>query len=161
MAQAYSARQRPGSMSSIRNKNRPPAERARFQANKAANADGNTKDAPDYSIAAVNRALDLLEALARVGPAPLAVLAETAGCTRTAGFRLLRTLQARYHLAYLFISHDLAVVRAISHDVIVMRAGKVVEQGPVERVFAAPKQPYTQALLAAALGLEPVAVDPA
>jgi len=49
----------------------------------------------DYSIAAVDRALDLLEALARVGPAPLAVLAETAGCTRTAGFRLLRTLQAR------------------------------------------------------------------
>jgi len=51
--------------------------------------------ARDYSIAAVDRALDLLEALARVGPAPLAVLAETAGCSRTAGFRLLRTLQAR------------------------------------------------------------------
>lgn len=49
----------------------------------------------DYSIAAVDRALDLLEALARTGPAPLAVLAEAAGCTRTAGFRLLRTLQAR------------------------------------------------------------------
>jgi IclR family KDG regulon transcriptional repressor len=49
----------------------------------------------DYSIAAVDRALDLLEALARVGPAPLAILAESAGCTRTAGFRLLRTLQAR------------------------------------------------------------------
>jgi DNA-binding IclR family transcriptional regulator len=55
------------------------------------------EDAParDYSIAAVGRALDLLEALARVGPAPLATLAEAAGCTRTAGFRLLRTLQAR------------------------------------------------------------------
>ena len=49
----------------------------------------------DYSIAAVDRALDLLEALARVGPAPVATLADSAGCTRTAGFRLLRTLQAR------------------------------------------------------------------
>ncbi len=51
--------------------------------------------ARDYSIAAVGRALDLLEALARVGPAPLATLADTAKCTRTAGFRLLRTLEAR------------------------------------------------------------------
>lgn len=50
---------------------------------------------PDYSIAAVGRALDLLEALARTGPATLATVAEAAGCTRTAGFRLLRTLQAR------------------------------------------------------------------
>jgi DNA-binding IclR family transcriptional regulator len=51
--------------------------------------------ARDYSIAAVGRALDLLEALARIGPAPLATLADTAKCTRTAGFRLLRTLEAR------------------------------------------------------------------
>lgn len=51
--------------------------------------------ARDYSIAAVGRALDLLEALARVGPAPLATLADSAKCTRTAGFRLLRTLEAR------------------------------------------------------------------
>ena len=55
-------------------------------------ADAATRD---YSIAAVDRALDLLEALARIGPAPLAMLATSAGCTRTAGFRLLRTLQAR------------------------------------------------------------------
>lgn len=58
----------------------------------------DTDDKPtprDYSIAAVDRALDLLEALARTGPAPLATLADAAGCTRTAGFRLLRTLQAR------------------------------------------------------------------
>ncbi|WP_158322864.1 helix-turn-helix domain-containing protein, partial [Acidisphaera rubrifaciens] len=48
-----------------------------------------------YNIAAVDRALDLLEALARIGPASLAAVAEEAGCTRTAGFRLLRTLQAR------------------------------------------------------------------
>ena len=51
--------------------------------------------ARDYSIAAVGRALDLLEALSRIGPAPLAALAEAARCTRTAGFRLLRTLEAR------------------------------------------------------------------
>jgi IclR family transcriptional regulator, KDG regulon repressor len=51
--------------------------------------------ARDYSIAAVGRALDLLEALSRIGPAPLAALAEQARCTRTAGFRLLRTLEAR------------------------------------------------------------------
>ena len=51
--------------------------------------------ARDYSIAAVGRALDLLEALSRIGPAPLAALASQARCTRTAGFRLLRTLEAR------------------------------------------------------------------
>ena len=51
--------------------------------------------ARDYSIAAVGRALDLLEALSRIGPAPLAALADQARCTRTAGFRLLRTLEAR------------------------------------------------------------------
>jgi IclR family KDG regulon transcriptional repressor len=51
--------------------------------------------ARDYSIAAVGRALDLLEALSRIGPAPLAALADSAKCTRTAGFRLLRTLEAR------------------------------------------------------------------
>ena len=49
----------------------------------------------DYNIAAVDRTLDLLEALSRLGPASLAALAESAGCTRTAAFRLLRTLQAR------------------------------------------------------------------
>ena len=53
------------------------------------------RPARDYSIAAVDRTLDLLEALAAIGPAPLAALADKAGCTRTAGFRLLRTLQGR------------------------------------------------------------------
>ena len=55
----------------------------------------STSPARDYSIAAVGRALDLLEALSRIGPAPLAALADQARCTRTAGFRLLRTLEAR------------------------------------------------------------------
>jgi microcin C transport system ATP-binding protein len=67
---------------------------------------------------------------------------------------LLRQLQVRYQLAYLFISHDLSVVRAMSHEVIVMRHGKVVESGPTDRIFEAPEQPYTSALMAAAFDLE-------
>jgi len=67
---------------------------------------------------------------------------------------LLRELQHRHKLAYLFISHDLAVVRALSHEVVVMRGGKVVEQGPVDHIFEAPKHPYTLALMAAAFDLE-------
>jgi microcin C transport system ATP-binding protein len=67
---------------------------------------------------------------------------------------LLRELQRRHDLAYLFISHDLKVVRALANDVIVMRNGKVVEQGPAAEVFAAPKTDYAKALLAAALGVE-------
>jgi len=67
---------------------------------------------------------------------------------------LLRALQARHRLAYLFISHDLAVVRALSDDIVVMRDGRVVEQGPAEEVFEAPRAAYTQALLAAAFDLE-------
>jgi microcin C transport system ATP-binding protein len=67
---------------------------------------------------------------------------------------LLRELQRRHDLAYLFISHDLKVVRALANDVIVMRNGKVVEQGPAAEVFAAPKTDYAKALLAAALAVE-------
>ncbi len=63
---------------------------------------------------------------------------------------LLRALQERYTLAYLFISHDLKVVRALAHYVIVVRAGHVVEEGPADALFAAPKTPYTRALMAAA-----------
>ncbi len=63
---------------------------------------------------------------------------------------LLRELQRRHNLAYMFISHDLRVVRALAHEVVVMRAGEVVEQGPAEEVFARPREPYTRALLAAA-----------
>ncbi len=63
---------------------------------------------------------------------------------------LLRTLQQRHGLAYLFISHDLAVVRALAHRVIVLRAGRVVEAGPADALFSAPQDPYTMALMAAA-----------
>ena len=63
---------------------------------------------------------------------------------------LLRGLQRRYGLAFLFISHDLRVVRAMSHQIMVMRAGEVVEHGPAEQVFGAPQSDYTRALMAAA-----------
>ncbi|BAI71062.1 peptide/nickel transport system ATP-binding protein [Azospirillum sp. B510] len=69
---------------------------------------------------------------------------------------LLRDLQARHNLAYLFISHDLRVVRALSSHVMVMKDGKVVEQGPTQRIFEEPREAYTRALLAAALNLEAV-----
>jgi microcin C transport system ATP-binding protein len=67
---------------------------------------------------------------------------------------LLRELQRRHKLAYLFISHDLKVVRALANSIIVLRHGKVVEQGPAQTVFASPKTDYTKALLAAAFELE-------
>ncbi|OEY67693.1 ABC transporter ATP-binding protein [Marinobacter sp. X15-166B] len=64
---------------------------------------------------------------------------------------LLRDLQQRYGLSYLFISHDLAVVRALSHKLLVLRRGQVVECGDAGRVFSAPQSPYTRELLSAAL----------
>ncbi|NQV48151.1 MAG: ATP-binding cassette domain-containing protein, partial [Rhodospirillaceae bacterium] len=67
---------------------------------------------------------------------------------------LLRDLQLRHGLTYMFISHDLRVVRAVSHDIIVMRDGKIIEQGPANDIFANPKEPYTRALMAAALELK-------
>jgi microcin C transport system ATP-binding protein len=66
---------------------------------------------------------------------------------------LLRDLQKRRNLAYLFISHDLKVVKALADDIIVMRTGKVVESGPAAEVFAAPKTDYTRALMAAAFDI--------
>ena len=69
---------------------------------------------------------------------------------------LLRDLQKKRGLGYLFISHDLKVVRALCNDVIVMRNGKVVETGTAEEIFAAPKEDYTKALLAAAFDLKVV-----
>ena len=67
---------------------------------------------------------------------------------------LLRDLQKRHKLAYLFISHDLKVVRALANSIIVLRHGKVVEKGPARTVFSKPKTDYTKALLAAAFELE-------
>jgi len=67
---------------------------------------------------------------------------------------LLRELQARHRLTYLFISHDLKVVRALSDEVIVMRDGRVVEHGPAAQIFDSPREPYTRALIQAAFDLE-------
>jgi len=69
---------------------------------------------------------------------------------------LLRDLQDRHNLAYLFISHDLRVVRALADEVIVMKEGRVVEEGPAKGIFEAPQQAYTQALMKAAFELEAV-----
>jgi microcin C transport system ATP-binding protein len=63
---------------------------------------------------------------------------------------LLAELQRKYGMAYIFISHDLAVIRAMAHRVMVMKDGKVVESGTTEAVLSNPTQPYTQRLLAAA-----------
>jgi microcin C transport system ATP-binding protein len=67
---------------------------------------------------------------------------------------LLRELQTRHGLAYLFISHDLRVVRALAHEILVMKDGKIVEAGATERVMTAPEHPYTRTLMAAAFDLE-------
>jgi microcin C transport system ATP-binding protein len=67
---------------------------------------------------------------------------------------LLRALQARYQLAYLFISHDLKVVKALANDLVVMRSGKIVEHGPSAEIFRSPKTDYTKALMAAAFNIE-------
>jgi microcin C transport system ATP-binding protein len=66
---------------------------------------------------------------------------------------LLRELQARHRLAYLFISHDLRVVRALAHRIIVLRQGRVVEDGDATAIFANPREAYTRALMAAAFAL--------
>jgi microcin C transport system ATP-binding protein len=67
---------------------------------------------------------------------------------------LLRELQARHGLTYVFISHDLKVVRALAHELLVMQGGKVVEHGLAEQVFENPREDYTRRLIAASLALE-------
>jgi|TARA_B110000116_G_scaffold257691_1_gene258128 microcin C transport system ATP-binding protein len=69
---------------------------------------------------------------------------------------LLRDLQQKHKLAYLFISHDLKVVRALADEVLVMRNGQVVEQGSAEKIFNGPVEDYTKALLKAAFDIEAV-----
>ena len=67
---------------------------------------------------------------------------------------LLRDLQRKHKLTYLFISHDLRVVRAMADEVMVLKDGKVVEHGPAAQIFQNPRDPYTRALISAALNLE-------
>ncbi|MCB1361214.1 MAG: ATP-binding cassette domain-containing protein, partial [Rhodobacteraceae bacterium] len=69
---------------------------------------------------------------------------------------LLRDLQRRHGLAYLFISHDLRVVRAMSHQILVLKQGDVLEYGPAAQVFDTPGHDYTRALLAAAFDLRAI-----
>ncbi|GAB1377805.1 ABC transporter ATP-binding protein [Pararhodobacter aggregans] len=69
---------------------------------------------------------------------------------------LLRNLQRRHGLAYLFISHDLRVVRAMAHQILVMKSGDVLEYGPAAQIFDAPESEYTKALLAAAFDLRTI-----
>jgi microcin C transport system ATP-binding protein len=77
----------------------------------------------------------------------------TSSLDRTIQFQvieLLKSLQARHGLTYIFISHDLAVVKTLCHDILIMRRGQVVEAGPAREIFARPRQAYTQELLATA-----------
>ncbi len=67
---------------------------------------------------------------------------------------LLRDLQKRHNLTYLFISHDLKVVRALAHQIVVLRGGKVVEAGEADQIFERPREDYTKALIKAALRVE-------
>ena len=69
---------------------------------------------------------------------------------------LLRELQQRHSLTYLFISHDLKVVRALAHEILVMKDGEIVEAGAAETVMTAPQHPYTRSLMAAAFDLAAV-----
>jgi microcin C transport system ATP-binding protein len=66
---------------------------------------------------------------------------------------LLRSLQQKHRLAYMFISHDLRVVRALADEVVVLKDGRVVEQGPADAIFDRPREAYTKALMAAAFEL--------
>jgi microcin C transport system ATP-binding protein len=72
---------------------------------------------------------------------------------------LLRALQAKYGLAYIFISHDLRVVRALAHSVVVMQNGDVVEAGSSDAVYDAPRTGYTRTLMAAAFDLDVAAAE--
>jgi microcin C transport system ATP-binding protein len=74
--------------------------------------------------------------------------------------KLLKEIQTRLGMAMLFITHDLGIVRKIADRVCVMSKGKIVEQGPVERIFTAPEHPYTRALLAAEPKPDPAPLQP-
>ncbi len=77
----------------------------------------------------------------------------TSSLDRTIQFQvieLLKSLQSRHGLTYIFISHDLAVVKTLCHEILIMRRGRIVESGPAQEIFSRPQDPYTQELLATA-----------
>jgi peptide/nickel transport system ATP-binding protein len=74
---------------------------------------------------------------------------------------LMQDLQDEFGVTYLFISHDLSVVDLVCDEVVVLQAGRIVEQGPPQRLFQRPEHPYTQRLLAAVPGLVPPTAAPA
>jgi microcin C transport system ATP-binding protein len=79
----------------------------------------------------------------------------TSSLDRTIQFQviqLLKSLQARHGLTYIFISHDLRLVRSLCHEIVIMRRGRIVESGPAREIFARPQDPYTRELLATAFG---------
>jgi microcin C transport system ATP-binding protein len=88
-------------------------------------------------------------------PSLLVLDEPTSSLDRTIQFQvieLLKELQAKYGLSYLFISHDLKVLKALCHELAIMKGGKIVEAGPAERIFREPQHPYTRELLATAFG---------
>jgi microcin C transport system ATP-binding protein len=89
-------------------------------------------------------------------PSLLVLDEPTSSLDRTIQFQvieLLKDLQAKYGLSYIFISHDLKVLKVLCHDLAIMKAGKIVEFGPAARIFRDPQHPYTKELLATAFGL--------
>jgi microcin C transport system ATP-binding protein len=89
-------------------------------------------------------------------PSLLVLDEPTSSLDRTIQFQvieLLKTLQQRHGLAYIFISHDLKVLKALCHEIAIMKEGKIVESGPAREVFANPRHPYTRELLETAFQL--------
>jgi microcin C transport system ATP-binding protein len=90
-------------------------------------------------------------------PSLLVLDEPTSSLDRTIQFQvieLLKQLQGKYHLSYIFISHDLKVLKSICHELAIMKGGKIVESGPAARIFREPRHPYTQELLTTAFGLD-------
>ena len=88
-------------------------------------------------------------------PSLLVLDEPTSSLDRTVQFQvieLLKELQAKYGLSYVFISHDLKVLKALCHELAIMQGGKIVESGPAARIFGEPRHPYTKELLATAFG---------
>jgi len=95
-------------------------------------------------------------------PALLVLDEPTSSLDRTVQFQviqLLKSLQERHGLSYIFISHDLKVLKSLCHEIAIMKEGKIVETGPARQVFASPQHPYTRELLATAFNLAPLEGD--